>query len=102
MATPLIIGTNGYVVAIDQATGDELWRTLVRKGILGSSGQDVSVIIADGAVFAGSHGELFCLDLQSGEIRWKNELKGMGYNDVALAIEGVSIQYLQKVVRQQS
>ena len=87
---------------MDQATGTELWRTLVSKGILGTSGQDVSVIIADGAVFAGSHGKLFCLDLETGEIRWTNELKGMGYNDVSLAIEGVSIQYLQKVVRQQS
>jgi outer membrane protein assembly factor BamB len=75
---------------------------MVGKGMLGSSGQDVSVIIADGVVFAGSHGKLFCLDLQTGEIRWENELKGMGYNDISLSIEGVSIQYLQKVVRRQS
>ncbi|NOS72223.1 MAG: PQQ-binding-like beta-propeller repeat protein [Verrucomicrobia bacterium] len=100
---PLIIGSNGYVSRIDVVTGQELWRTKLLSGLLGgSSCTDVSVLLREQFVFAGTHGHLFCLDLATGKILWKNELKGMGYNDVALAMEGVSIQFLTKVERSHS
>ena|SRR5690349_24084671 len=103
MSDPLIIGTNGYVARIDPATGQELWRTPLIPGLFsGTSYTDVSVLIRDNSVFAGARGHLFCLDLASGKISWHNELKGMGYNDVAIAMEGISIQYLAKVQRSNS
>ena len=96
----LIIGSNGYVSRIDTASGQELWRTKLLSGLLGgSSCTDVSVLLRRKFIFAGTHGHLFCLILESGQILWKNELKGMGYNDVALAMEGVAIQFLTKVER---
>jgi outer membrane protein assembly factor BamB len=45
-------------------------------------------------VFAGSQGHLFCLDAATGAMLWQNGLKGMGYNDVTLAIAGKSIQFV--------
>jgi outer membrane protein assembly factor BamB len=104
MNHPLIIGTNGSVAAIDPATGDTLWATALETGGLFSSTnhEDVSVILRDGNVFAGCSGHLFCLAAASGEILWHNDLKGFGHNDISLAVEGVSVQFLEKVVRRSS
>ena len=100
MNPPLVIGSNGYVAAIDVTTGSELWRTKLQTGVFSATAHaDVSVLVQDNFVFAGSHGHLFCLDAENGTILWHNELKGMGYNDVALAMQNVSVQFLQKVVR---
>ena len=102
--TPIIIGTNGSVAAIEPSTGEILWATELRTGGLLSStrGEDVSVILRDGQVFAGCSGHLFCLSAETGDILWHNDLKGFGHNDVSLALEGVSVQYLEKLVRRSS
>lgn len=103
MNNPLIIGSNGHVAAIDVMNGNELWRTTLQTGIFSAtSHSDVSVLVQGGFVLAGSRGHLFCLDMANGTIVWHNELKGMGYNDVSLAMQNVSVQFLQKVVRSSS
>lgn len=103
MSNPLIIGSNGHVAAIDVMDGRELWRTKLQTGVFSTTTRsDVSVLVQDKFVFAGSCGHLFCLDLENGSILWHNELKGMGYNDVSLAMQNVSVQFLQKVVRSSS
>ena len=103
MNNTLFIGSNGYVAAVDVMTGQERWRTKLQSGAFTATGaSDVSVIVRGGFVFAGSQGHLFCLDAESGAAVWHNELKGMGYNDVALAMENVSVQFLQKVERSSS
>jgi outer membrane protein assembly factor BamB len=95
----LYIACNGTVAAIDPATGRERWRTPLRTGsILGGNGRaDVCILEHEGRVYAGSHGHLFCLDGATGRIRWTNELKGMGFNDVTLAMAGKSVQYVSTV-----
>ena len=55
------------------------------------------MLVQDKFVFAGSHGHLFCLDVENGSILWHNELQGMGCNDVSLAMQNVSVQFLQKL-----
>ncbi len=92
----LYIGCNGVVAAVDPETGREKWRTELRTGSLlgGNSKTDVCVLEHEGRVYAGAHGHLFCLDAKGGRIRWTNELKGMGYNDVTLAMAGKSVQFV--------
>ena len=103
MSDYLAIGTNGCVAAIDKKSGREMWRTKLGTGIFSATSyEDVSVIIEDGMVFAGCNGHLFALDLSSGNILWHNELRGLGHNDVSMALGTVSVQYLQKVVRNSS
>jgi len=103
MTHPLVIGSNGYVAAIDPTTGQELWRTELQRGLLSAtSGSDVSVLVRNELIFAGSQGHLFCLLIENGQIVWHNALKGMGNNDVSLAFDNVSIQYLEKVVHRGS
>ncbi len=99
--SPLIIGTNGNVAAIDPATGSELWRTSLRTGglISSTSYEDVSVLLRDGKVFAGCSGHLFCLEAATGGILWHNSLSGMGHNDISMAMECVAVQFMTKVER---
>lgn len=97
MTTELLyIGSNGHVSAIDPQTGAEVWRTkLGGGGMFSPTGhQDVCVLQHEGHVFAGCHGHLFCLDAATGQELWQNGLKGMGHNDVTLAMGGKSVQYV--------
>ena len=71
---PLYIGIKGHVVAVDRATGSEIWRT----PLAGSS--YVTVHSDRGGLYAGARGTLFCLDRTTGSILWKNNLSGLGFN----------------------
>ena len=94
----LIIGCNGFVSTIRINNGEEIWRTKLRDGIFGGSrGREVSVLIDGDQVFAGCHGRLYALAAQDGKILWSNELKGMGFNEVALAQQGTSTQFITRV-----
>lgn len=94
----LIIGCNGFVSAININNGNELWRTKLRDGVLGGSrGSDVSVLIDGDQIFAGCSGRIYALRASNGDILWSNELKGMGFNEVALARQGTSVQFVTRV-----
>jgi outer membrane protein assembly factor BamB len=94
----LIIGCNGYVSAILANTGEELWRTKLREGLFTSSrGNDVSVLIDGEQVYAGCYGRIYALRASTGEILWANDLKGIGYNEVSLAKQGTSTQFITRV-----
>jgi outer membrane protein assembly factor BamB len=100
-AEVLYIGSNGYVAAIRVGDGQELWRTKLGQGFLPATGyQDVCVIEHNGTVLAGCQGHVFGLDASTGDLKWHNDLKGMGHNDVTLAIAGKSIQYVATQGRQ--
>jgi outer membrane protein assembly factor BamB len=75
----IFIGIKGHAVAIDRATGQEIWQTELK-------GSDfVTVALQEGDVLAATHGELFCLDAVTGRIRWHNALKGLGFGLVSIA-----------------
>ena len=96
MSEALYIGINGHVVAIATQDGRELWRTPLETGkFFSATGhQDVCLLEHEGQVLAGCQGHLFCLDAGSGHILWRNELKGLGFNDVTLAMRGKSVQFV--------
>jgi outer membrane protein assembly factor BamB len=75
----VVVGLGGYAVALDRATGSEVWRTKLKGGDF------VNVAVDGGDVFAGTKGRLFCLDASTGTIRWENELKGLGWGIVSIA-----------------
>jgi outer membrane protein assembly factor BamB len=75
----VFIGVQGTVLALDSATGEELWRTSLR-------GSDfVNVALQDGKVFASTKGEIFALDPGTGTTLWRNKLKGLGLGLVTIA-----------------
>jgi outer membrane protein assembly factor BamB len=56
----VFIGIKGSVVALNRATGQQVWATHLK-------GSDfVNVVLQDGAVLASCYGEIFCLDSLTG------------------------------------
>jgi outer membrane protein assembly factor BamB len=76
---PLFIGIAGCVLALDRATGQEIWRTKLKGSEL------VNVVLEDGALYAAARGEMYCLDPATGNIRWKNPLTGLGWGLITIA-----------------
>lgn len=82
MATPstnaIFVGIKGTVLALDRATGTELWRAELK-------GTDfVNVVVDTDSLYATTKGEIFCLDPASGHIRWHNRLQGLGWGLVTI------------------
>ncbi len=78
----LFAGIKGCVVALDRATGIEVWNTALR-------GTDfVNVVLTDGDLYAATRGEVYSLDQSTGHIRWHNPLKGLGWGLITIAVEG--------------
>src|SRR5664279_3001681 len=68
----VFIGIKGSVIALDRATGQQVWATHL-KGF-----DFVNVLLEDGSVLASCCGEVFCLDPLTGNALWHNPLKGFG------------------------
>jgi outer membrane protein assembly factor BamB len=95
----LIVGIKGQVVAIDTATGAEAWRTpLPTSGLLASRNDIVSVLKKEGMIFAATSGFVFALAESDGHVLWKNELPGLGFNEVSLALDGAAIKTVRELI----
>ena len=68
----LFIGIGGHAVAVDPATGEEIWRTKLKTGSY------ATVALTEAGLFCAAGGELFRLDPATGSILWHNKLKGLG------------------------
>ena len=67
------VGLGGHVIALEESTGREVWRTKL-------IGRDfVATAISGGRVLAGTRGRVYALDAVTGAILWENEMKGLGY-----------------------
>ena len=75
----LYVGIKNAVVALDDRTGEELWRAELRASDF------VSVLWDGTALFAAARGEVWRLDPRSGAILWHNPLKGLGWGLASLA-----------------
>jgi outer membrane protein assembly factor BamB len=92
-STPLFIGVGGHAVAIDRATGTELWRRKLKT-------TSFCTVHFDGQyLFAGASGQLFCLDPATGEIRWRNELPRLGMGIVAFEASALEVIASAKAAR---
>jgi outer membrane protein assembly factor BamB len=78
----LFIGIQGKAVCLDKATGDILWSTKLK-----SSSSVTNVYYEENQVFAYSGGHLFCLNAETGEIKWENGLSGYGFGACIIASE---------------
>jgi outer membrane protein assembly factor BamB len=77
----VFIGIKGSVVALDRATGQQVWATHLK-------GSDfVNVVVREEAVLASCCGEIFCLDPITGNALWHNRLKGFGTGLATIATE---------------
>lgn len=75
----IFVGVKRFLVALDERTGDEVWRTELHSG-------DYVTVLWDGeSLFAANAGEVWRLDPRNGAVIWHNELKGDGRGLVTLA-----------------
>ena len=86
----VFIGINGSVVALNGATGEQVWVKQVAGGALGGAGAFVNVVLQSGALLATCRGEVFCLDPLTGNPRWHNPLKGYGLGLAAIATDSTT------------
>jgi len=72
------------VLAISREDGSKIWCQELK-------GSDFVNVVYDGMrLFAATRGELFCLDPETGGVRWHNELKGCGWGLISIAGAGIS------------
>ncbi|HEV8217602.1 MAG TPA: PQQ-binding-like beta-propeller repeat protein [Gemmatimonadaceae bacterium] len=75
----VFIGIKDSVVALDEKTGYEVWRTQVRSA-------GFVYVVWDGAsLYAASGGEVWRLNPETGDFIWHNELKGLGRGLLSIA-----------------
>lgn len=75
----IYLGIKGAVIALNRATGEEIWREELK-------GSDFVNVILDGnQLYATTQGEIFCLDISTGELLWQNNLPGMGWGLISIA-----------------
>ena len=81
----VFLGVHGNVIAVDRATGQQLWSVHLK-------GSDfVNLLVDDVRVLAATHGEVFCLHAESGQVLWHNPLPGQGWDIVTIAtVQGTS------------
>ena len=77
------VGIKGHVLALDRATGTEIWRTKL-SGLRMKTSDFVYLSLDDDQLYATLSGEIFCLDSASGEVRWHDQLKGLGTGLVSI------------------
>jgi outer membrane protein assembly factor BamB len=75
----LYVGIKNSVVALDDRTGDIVWRVELR------SSDFVNVLWDGEALFVSNAGEVWRLDPEQGTVIWRNELKGLGRGLAMLA-----------------
>ena len=92
----VFVGIKGTALALDRATGREIWRTELK-------GSDFVNMVLDGnELFATTRGEVFCLDPATGRIRWNNPLKGLGWGLITIATpEASAVAAMAQYRRQQ-
>jgi len=77
--TAIFVGVHGDVVALDRATGQELWHTKL------AGGDFVNLPVAQDRIIATTRGKVFCLDVATGHLLWRNDLPGLGLGLVSIA-----------------
>jgi len=93
----LFVGVKERVLALKRGTGEIVWATeLNRTALVGNVFVNLFVDRSD--VFAHTSGTLFCLDAQSGRVKWENPLKGCGYDIATLATSSGTSENLAAIV----
>jgi len=94
--TVVYVGIGGHVVAVDLASGQEIWRRKVKTSQL------TTVTLVEDRLLVTAGGELFCLDRSTGEVRWHNRLKRLGAGLVTLASADLSPALAAALAAQQA
>lgn len=82
----LFVGIKSFVIAVDRASGAEVWRTQLPAKYR-SSAMLLSVLYDGDGLFASVAGEVFALNPKTGELLWHEPFKGLGTGFVTMSSE---------------
>ncbi|KAI8362589.1 hypothetical protein BD560DRAFT_404262 [Blakeslea trispora] len=78
----LICAVNGKIYAVHKKDGSRIWRADFPGGGYGST---VSVFVTDyDDLIVGADGKIACMNLMTGEKKWKNKMSKMSYEEVSV------------------
>src|SRR4051812_13490502 len=80
----VLLAVKGLVIAFHKETGARLWEHQLGGSAL--SGDFVTVMADSNRVYAHTYGEMFCLDLATGNQLWRDKLSGLGYSLASIAL----------------
>lgn len=63
----VVVGCDTGLVAFDRATGEEVWRTLLAKGVAGPACADETIVAAS------ADGHAYGFDVSTGDIVWRHD-----------------------------
>ena len=75
----IFLGVHGEVIALDRATGQELWHTKL------AGGDFVNLLLDQDRIIATTKGKAFCVDAATGQLLWQNDLPGLGLGLISIA-----------------
>jgi outer membrane protein assembly factor BamB len=84
-SVPLFVGTANRVYSIDRQSGRVIWQVTLNKQFFRMGSSFVNLEFDGESLFAASYGQLYCLNPQTGETRWKVPLQGVMANPVTFA-----------------
>jgi outer membrane protein assembly factor BamB len=82
----LFVGIKSYVIAMDRASGAEVWRTQLPAKYRNSA-MLVTVLFDGEGLYASIAGEVFALNPKTGELLWHEPFKGLGTGFVTMTSE---------------
>lgn len=81
------LAPTGHLFCLDYATGSALWQTPA-----GTPSSMATLLVKGAYVFVGAAGEFHAFAAADGRPLWKDEFKGKGVGNVAIAVPGASAQ----------
>lgn len=82
----LYILSYGRIAAIDKKDGSITWEVKIKDISKNAGyGNTGSIYEENGKLYVGISGHIFCLNAKDGSLLWKNDLKGWGFQYVAIA-----------------
>lgn len=83
----LYLGGRGWVIALDKATGAEIWRTSIKTGWFRLGGSFVNLVEGAEFLFAIYGGHVNCLSKTDGTILWQQGVRDLGSSLISLAVD---------------
>jgi outer membrane protein assembly factor BamB len=76
------VGIKGQIVAFNRSTGQEAWRSRLKRSL---SASFVHLDRDTQYLYAMTNGEIWCLEPATGSVIWHDPLKGMGTDLASIA-----------------
>ena len=86
----VLVASNCRVVALNKATGAQVWESVLITNFFKLGETFVTVAFDDSGVFAHTINETFRLDLQTGKILWQQKVASLGRGVASIALSGTS------------